>query len=293
MLLVNLLVHLKRPAQALLEAERGLASHPNLGELLTAVVTLTERVKGFDKAEALALDAQRTKNPRAARELASLYERNKRYEQAIKVYRDLAKTEPQALMELSQLQDQMGKLDDALASIRKLCDSEPYNVNALGRIGILEGRLGQLEASKRTFERLLALEPDSLWALNNLAMLLADVPGETQRAVDLARRAYVLAREDVRIADTLGWALVKNKSKADRREALQLLERSADAMRSAEANYHYGAALAASDRYAEAKVALEKALRPEADSPWSLEARQLRDEALRHLAEASSIPAHP
>lgn len=282
MLLTNLLVHLNRHDQALREVEAGLARYPKLGELLAARISLTERVKGFEKAEALAQEAVRSKHPRAARELAGLYERNKRDGDAVAIYRDLAKTEPRALLDLSLLQERMGKLEEALASIRQLAEAEPYNANALARVGSLEGVLGRGEPARQAFERVLSIDPESILALNNLSMLLAETRGETQRAVELARRAYALAGADVRVGDTLGWALVMHGNDSDRGEALQLLGRAADAMHSSEVDYHYGAALAAAGRTAEAKVVLERALRPTGEFPWRAKAERLRDEMSSH-----------
>ncbi len=293
MLLVNLLLHNKRPELALRETEAYLARHPNQVELLTARISLTERVNGFAKAEAVAVEAARAKNPKIIRELAHLYERNHRFDEAITIYRGLAVSDPKALVDLSQLQDRMGKLGDALGSMRDLVRADPYNVNALLRLGMLEERAGQSDAAKQLYERVLGIDADSVPALNNLAMMLTGAPGESQRAVELARRAYATAGNDVRIADTLGWALVQGNSEDDQREAVRLLERSSGALRTPESDYHYGVALAATGNFAEAATALDRALRPNASPLWKSRAVTLREEVRRRLGEAPTQPPQP
>lgn len=290
MLLVNVLAQDKRPEMALQEVEAGLARYPNELELLKARIALTERVSGFAKAEALAIEAARGKSPKVLRELAQLYERNKRFERALAIYTELTVLEPKAFADLSALQDRMGNLSEALTSMRALVQAEPYNVKALLRLGMLEERAGRADAARDAYERVLVIEGDSVLALNNLSMLLTAVPGKSQRAVELARRAQTLARDDVRVADTLGWALVQNGDPNDHREAIQLLERSAGELRSPESNYHYGAALAAAGQNAQAAAVLAQAIGAKGEFPWRAQAAKLSDEVRRRSAAPAPQP---
>lgn len=293
MLLVNLLLHNRRPELALREADAYLARNPNQVDVLTARISLTERVNGFAKAEVVATEAARMKNPKIIRELARLYERNNRLDDAIRIYRELAVSEPKVLFDLSQLQDRMGKLGDALGAMRELVQADPYNVGALLRLGMLEERASQSDAARQVYERILGIDGDSVPALNNLAMLLSGTPGGSQRAVELARRAYATASNDVRIADTLGWALVQTTSDDDRREAVRLLEQSSGALRTPESDYHYAVALAATGKFAEAAAALDRAIGPNASPHWKSRALTLRDDIRRRLAEAPAQAPPP
>jgi tetratricopeptide (TPR) repeat protein len=286
-LLANLLIQENHLPAALREVESGLVRHPNQVDLMAARIALTERTQGFAKAEAVALDAAKAKNPRILSELASLYERNKRLEQAIGVYREIAKAQPQALVGLSSLEVQVGRLTDAIASVSKLADADPDNLEALLRLGMLEERTGHKQDAIKTYERVLFIAPESAVALNNLASLLSEIPGQTKLAVELAQKAADLAPKDDRIADTLGWAMVKNGKPADQGEAVRLLKRSSEGLHTPESYYHYGSALAAHGKWAEAKASLEKALSAkDKELPaWRTPAQKLLEDVQQQLAK--------
>lgn len=106
------------------------------------------------------------------------------------------------------------------------------------------------------FEAVRRQVPGSPALLNNLAWLYQRQDDPRARA--LAEQARELAPQAPAIADTLGWILME-EGQTDR--ALPLLAEAASAMpESAEIQYHYASALAASGRSKDALVALDRAL---------------------------------
>lgn len=69
--------------------------------------------------------------------------------------------------------------------------------------------LGEVQSAIREYEVLADNFPDNAFVLNNLALLIQDV--DIEKAVALAERAYQQSSDDWRIADTLGWLLLKAK----------------------------------------------------------------------------------
>jgi tetratricopeptide (TPR) repeat protein len=290
-LLANVLIGAKRFDAALREVELGLIRNPNQSELVVARITLTERTRGFAKAEAIALDAAHGVDPTIQRELAHLYERHKRPEAAIKVLREAAMQDSRILLELSALEVQAGRLTDAMATIRKLVDADPYDIEPLLRLGMLQERAGQAADAERTYDRVLILVPDNVVALNNLAALLSDPSRDTKRAVELARKATALVPSDLRVADTLGWALVQNQNPKDQYEAMRVLARSSSGLRTPDAYYHYGTSLVAASKLAEAKDALEHALASKPPFDKRPQAQSLLDSVRKRLNASAEATA--
>jgi cellulose synthase operon protein C len=79
----------------------------------------------------------------------------------------------------------------------------------------------EVEKLKALYEKHLVAKPNETVVLNNLANLYADELGQTERALQLARKASELDPASGPIADTLGWLLYRTGKFA---EALPLLE---------------------------------------------------------------------
>ena len=115
---------------------------------------------------------------------------------------------------------------------------------------------GDMTRAAAEYERILATNPRSLVALNNLALVYVNQGDD--RAVDIARRAFDLAPAFPIVQDTYGWALV-NFDQLD--NGLSILR---DAWAAAPDNgdiaYHLAAGLVRGEQSAEAKGILEQAL---------------------------------
>ncbi|MEL7089964.1 MAG: tetratricopeptide repeat protein, partial [Planctomycetota bacterium] len=76
----------------------------------------------------------------------------------------------------------------------------------LGTIGEADGDLGSAEEAYR---RAIALNPDTVFARNNLAMVLAEYGGDLNEAVGLAERVIEARPEDPNFHDTLAFVLMQ------------------------------------------------------------------------------------
>src|SRR5262249_38824373 len=79
-------------------------------------------------------------------------------------------------------------------------------------------------AARDAYEKALAMNPNFVPALNNLAVLDSERLGRLDAAYDLAKKAKALAPNSPNIADTLGWILLEKNEFAN---ALPLLQESA------------------------------------------------------------------
>jgi predicted Zn-dependent protease len=95
--------------------------------------------------------------------------------------------------------------------------------------------------------------------MNNLAYLLAKDPATMAEAETLAERAYHKRPRSGAIADTLGWILFQQRSLE---RASRLLEQAASALPTQpQVHYHLGVVYAELGKRAEARQALEQALK--------------------------------
>jgi tetratricopeptide (TPR) repeat protein len=151
----------------------------------------------------------------------------------------------------------------------------PESVEALEASAHAELEARRFEQARQAFERLLAVNPVSVPALNNLAMLWAGPLNDPARAVEFAERAYAEAPNVPAVKDTLGWSLFKRSRAQDRERALTLLSAADDALRSPESAYHLGALQLAMGKRGDAEQSLKRALASNVPFEGAAEAREL------------------
>jgi tetratricopeptide (TPR) repeat protein len=83
---------------------------------------------------------------------------------------------------------------------------------------------GDLDDAIARYRAVIAVEPDNVSVLNNLAYILADQKNLPKEALPLAERAYRVSGQSAIVADTLGWAHYKN---GDAAAALPYIDRAA------------------------------------------------------------------
>jgi Zn-dependent protease with chaperone function len=116
-------------------------------------------------------------------------------------------------------------------AIQEQIEEDPENVDLYQSLAMLYHQMEKHEAAIRSYEEILARDPDRAVALNNLAWLLVTVPEErlrdNRRALALAERAVRLERTPV-FLDTLAEAYYANGQIAEAvkagQEALALAE---------------------------------------------------------------------
>jgi putative PEP-CTERM system TPR-repeat lipoprotein len=133
-----------------------------------------------------------------------------------------------------------------LVDWQKRNPDDPRAARALGDAYMADGRAADAEAA---YEKVLALAPDDVATLNNLAWLSQE-RGD-RRAVDLGARAARLAPESAPVLDTAGWAELRL---GDRQRGLKLIRRAAElAPVDRDIQYHLAVALVENGQPAEGR----------------------------------------
>ena len=190
-------------------------------------------------------------------------------EQALQQVMARAQTEPRwkllaaALYSVNKDWDNAVRmLDEVQAHFPQLSDAHKAQALRIAGPMYQMARPPQFDKAKSTYEQLLKMYPDDLFALNNLANLLVDdalVPQpqearkHSQRAYDLVKRAQPLPAA---IFDTHGWVLVQC---GEVTEAIDILQKVVSTTRMPEAYYHLGEAYLRKQDTAKAGEALRAA----------------------------------
>jgi tetratricopeptide (TPR) repeat protein len=128
----------------------------------------------------------------------------------------------------------------ALDALQRDLQANPFDTGALMRIGEIEEQQKDYTAARDTYEKLLAIAPQSAQAMNNLACLYSERFGQIDKAYALATKARELRPYDSNVADTLGWVLYRMKQYP---RALTLLQESANKQSDvADVQFHLGMA---------------------------------------------------
>lgn len=141
--------------------------------------------------------------------LGMALERSRRFPEAFQNYqkaRQLAPDHYGNAMQLAHLLERSGKLAEALAHYQEIALIHPQNPRVPFQMGMVREKQKDFRAAISHYRKALALDPDDLPALNNLAFLLATRPEHLApaEAVSLARKATRLtARQQPAILDTL------------------------------------------------------------------------------------------
>ena len=112
--------------------------------------------------------------------------------------------------------------------------------------------------ARDAYEKLLAMTPNNVMAMNNLAYLYAQNLGQLDKGYQLARHARDLAPTDSSSADTLGWILYQQGQYSS---ALSLLRESAAKLDSEpEVQFHLGMTYYMMGDEANARTTFQRAL---------------------------------
>lgn len=126
----------------------------------------------------------------------------------------------------------------AIQKYREIVAKVPKDVASLLQLGMLLEITHDYKGAREAYEKLLAVRPDTVPALNNLAYILSEHLGELERAAPLAQKAHDLKPIDAYTADTFGWILFKQ---GDYVRASALLRQASEGMPNlAEVRYHLG-----------------------------------------------------
>lgn len=151
-----------------------------------------------------------------------------------------------------------GRGQEAIKTVTAWIDAHPKDIAARKLLADVYLAEKAPVKAREVYERLVQENPDDAACLNNLAYL-AEITAVPAAALDYAKRAHAVAPTDPNINDTLGWILVRQ---GQAEEGLRYL-READTLLadSSVIKFHLAQALVAVKQEAEARMALEDALR--------------------------------
>jgi tetratricopeptide (TPR) repeat protein len=166
------------------------------------------------------------------------------------------------------------KVPQAITELEAQLAKTP-SAQALLTLALLYERTGKFPQARDVYEKLLAVNPNFVLVLNNLAYLYAEHLNNLDKAYELARKARDAQPQDPAIADTFGWVLYK---RGDYQQALSLLQDSAEkAPDNPEIQFHLGMTAYMMGQTDVARAAFKKAANAVKDFPS-------KDESKRRLA---------
>jgi len=133
---------------------------------------------------------------------------------------------------------------------------------------------GQVDVAIEKYKAVIAIAPRDVFALNNLAWLLATRKGDAKTALEYVEKAVEAGKPYAphpAVMDTMGWAYYLN---GDYKKAVAVLERAKRYFgRNAKVRYHLGMTYLKLERLADAKSELEEALKlfPDAETAAAIE----------------------
>jgi tetratricopeptide (TPR) repeat protein len=174
---------------------------------------------------------------------------------------------------LGDLYVRQGKVDHAVKEFETILSKNPQHVPTLTLLGMLHDRQQEFDRAVLRYEEALRLNPGFAPAANNLAWLLVERGGNTDRALSYAEKAREVLPRDPHIADTLGWIYFHKhmyaKSVSLLKEALNQLPEQPAVL------YHYGMAQYENNNKTEAKHSLAKFVALSPDDPQATRAKQI------------------
>jgi len=177
-----------------------------------------------------------------------------------------------AYLLLAQLFVQAGQSQRALQQLQIALDKDPGDMAAVMLQGLIYNSLADYTDARDSYEKLIAVAPDSAMALNNLACIYADHFNDLDKAYPLAQRAREFAPSDPSVADTLGWILYR---RGEYTPALVALRDSAAKLASIpEVQFHLGMACYMVGFESDSITTFRRALQLSGDFPEKEECRQ-------------------
>jgi tetratricopeptide (TPR) repeat protein len=155
------------------------------------------------------------------------------------------------------------KLPQAISQLKAEMEKDPNNSRPLLMAGLVYEHMKDYPKARESYEKVLALSPDSILGLNNLAYLYAERLNGLGKAYELAQKARALQPADAMVADTLGWILYR---RGDYQQALVLLQESASKLpENPEVQFHLGMANYMMGQREAARTALQRATKSTED----------------------------
>ena len=175
-----------------------------------------------------------------------------------------------AIREFSLRRD--GRLPEPEKPLEDWLLAHPNEVPVILALGEHRLNTGDDSRALAAYQRVLAVQPSNVIALNNSAWIHGR-RGDAGQALQLAERAYALAQSSPDVADTYGWALILG---GQAMKGLAILDKARKlAKPSADIDYLYALGLTKTGRPAEAETILRALLARQATFPTRGDAERL------------------
>ncbi|HWA29289.1 MAG TPA: tetratricopeptide repeat protein [Lacunisphaera sp.] len=267
-----------KDAEARTAYERAFSLSPDSPTALEQLVNLHLKDKSY-RAAAERVEAEIAKNPKLAgfgqlllAKIDLAQDDKTQAEVHLKKAIELMPDSPAAYYLLAGIYSRTNQQAKALAQLNEILARDPKQSTALMMASLMQDQQGNHAAAREGYEKMLALNPRSAVALNNLAYLYSEKLGDLDKALDLAQKARQSMPNDAHSADTLGWVLYKKRQYT---RALSLINEAAEKRPTdAEIQYHLGLIYYDMGADKTARTALQRALELDPDAKWKAAAQQ-------------------
>jgi tetratricopeptide (TPR) repeat protein len=161
-------------------------------------------------------------------ELAQLYLLQNKHKEAVGALEKavlLAPNRNGSALLLADLYTEGQNSDAAVRLITESMRKNPKDMSVVLHGAMILAKLQRWEDARTAYERALQLDSNNAIAQNNLAWLLSEYGGDTDRALQLAQQAKEKLPGDLQVTDTIGWLYYK---KGIYKTAVQYLQECAD-----------------------------------------------------------------
>lgn len=186
--------------------------------------------------------ADKSKSPQVQLFIGSWFRRNGNNEEARQFFRAAKLADPgfeEADVALVEIDQAKGNFDSARSILSSLTARRDQDVRLRIQSAALESSARNYDQAMDQYRKVLAIDHDNLFALNNLAYLLAN-SNRPDEALAYAQQAQELSPNTAAVEDTLGWVLYR---KGIYSAAVSHLEGAAQKSTDPIIQYHLGLAL--------------------------------------------------
>lgn len=262
---------------ALVHFEQALEGNPGFVQALTQIATIYVIRGEADLARKRVLRQIQSvpDNPLMYNLLGGMWIQAKGMDKAEAAFKraiELNNTLQVSYMNLAELYRRTNRIDEAVKEYQLALEKNPQNISAHLLLGMIAEQGQDFAVAKTHYEDALKIQPKFAPAANNLAWIIAEEGGNLDLALSYAQNAREQQPADPHIADTLGWIYYKKNAYL---KAASLLKEAAEKLQdNPVVYYHLGMAHMKKGDKKEAQKALKTALRISDKFPGVEEARK-------------------
>lgn len=268
----------RRPTEAMAHFEQALARAPGLIEALEEVAAIL--IAQGNSAQAYERVAQQVAlNPHDSRFhnlLGRVLSESRRFSEAEAAFKKAKSLDGMQLanyIHLGELYIRQGKAEQAIKEFEANLTKSAERLQSLMILGLFHEQRKDYAGAMARYEEALRIDPKFGPAANNLAWIIAEHLGDTERALSYADTARQALPHDPYVADTLGWIYYRKQMYA---KSVSLLKEAADHVpMQPRSLYHYGIAQFANKQRDQARKALNKFLTLSPNDPHAQEVKKV------------------